>query len=283
MTAAHHFSSLHKISVFVFSVVFAAMTAFSQVSSAADLFGPEEKTTRIKLGGAVGFKPKYEGSDEYELTGFPIIGFESASESFFSGRVSVDGIDSIKFSLIREYGLEIGPLGGLRFDREEDDADILEGLGDVETAFILGAFAKYNFTPEYYAQVSYHQDVTDEDTGYEVKFGLGTKQRLSNGWKMKAYVGGIFSDEDYFDTYFGITPTQSANSVANLGVYNPDDGIKAVEASLGFEIPLNEKWELQLKGGYSYLFDEAADSPLVEDENQFTGSVGLAYYFDWVR
>lgn len=277
-------TSLITSCAFAFCFSFALTVGLPQTASAADLFEPEDKkTTRIKLGGAVGFKPEYEGSDEYELTGFPIIGFESMAQSVLSGRISVDGADAVKFSLLRGYGFEVGPLGGIRFDREEDEADILEGLGDVDTAFVLGAFAKYNFTPKYFAQVSYHQDVTDEDTGYEIKFGLGTKQTLSNGWKMKGYVGGVFSDEEYFDTYFGITPEQSLNSAANLAAFNPDDGIKSVEASLGFEIPLNEKWELQLRGEYAFLFDEASDSPLVENENQFTGSVGLAYYFDWVR
>lgn len=260
--------------------VVAGLALSSATSYAADLYAPEEKTKRIKLGGAAVIKPEYEGSDEYEVIGYPIVGFESLTESMFDGRLSFDGADAVKYALIRRQGFEIGPLGGIRFERDEDDGDLLRGIGDVDTAIILGAYVKYNFTPEYFAQVSYHHDVA-EDTGFEIKFGLGTKQKLSNGWTMKGYVGGVFSNDEYFDSYFGITTAQSLNSAANLAVYNPDDGIKSVEASLGFDIPLDDRWELQLKGKYSYLFEEAADSPIVEDENQFVGVVGLAYYFDW--
>ncbi|MEM7619544.1 MAG: MipA/OmpV family protein [Pseudomonadota bacterium] len=276
-------SLFRKTISFLFAFLLVGIFTMPSTSFAADLYGADEpvKTKRIKLGGAAVIKPEYEGSDEYEVTGYPIVGFESMADSMFDGRVSVDGADSVKFALIRKHGFEFGPLGGIRFERDDDDSDTLDGIGDVDTAFVLGGYAKYHFLPKYFAQVSYHQDVTDEDTGYEIKFGVGTEQRLPNGWKMEAYVGGVFSDEEYFDTYFGVTAAQSMSSTAGLGVYNPDDGIKSIEVSLGFEIPLNERWELHVKGQYDRLLDEAADSPIVEDENQFVGVLGLAYYFDW--
>lgn len=44
---------------------------------------------------------------------------------------------------------------------------------------------------------------------------------------------------------------------------------------------LSERWLLKAGGRYGRLLGDAADSPVVETENQFSGVLGLGYRFDW--
>lgn len=80
-------------------------------------------------------------------------------------------------------------------------------------------------------------------------------------------------------TYFGVTPGQATTSKAGLAAYSPDAGIKDVYVEVGGEIALGERWLLKPGGRYGRLLGDAADSPIVESENQFSGVLGMGYRF----
>ena len=42
---------------------------------------------------------------------------------------------------------------------------------------------------------------------------------------------------------------------------------------------LDQHWGIQTGAGYDRMVDEAADSPVVKDENQYRVSTGLSYKF----
>jgi outer membrane protein len=77
-----------------------------------------------------------------------------------------------------------------------------------------------------------------------------------------------------------VTAAQSAASVAGLAAYDADAGIKDVYFGLTTNVPLSDVWTLKLSGRYSRLVGDASDSPIVEDENQFFGGLGLSYRFN---
>ncbi len=81
------------------------------------------------------------------------------------------------------------------------------------------------------------------------------------------------------DTYFGVTAAQSRTSLAGLAQYDPQGGFKDVHADLGATVDLTERWILKMGGRYARLIGDAADSPVIETENQFSGIVGLGYKF----
>lgn len=236
-------------------------------------FGPE-----WQVGGFVFVAPKYEGSKDYEVRGAPFIAPAGSGES---GVVQFRGPDDLRFRLIEFYGFEAGPLAGWRFDRDESDAARLRGLGDVDGGLVLGGYAAYDaglFKPF----VSYHHGVTGDDTGALIRFGAEAKANV--GFAMfTASLGASYADDDFMDAYFSVTPLQSGASLANLAVYDADAGVKDVFVGLAGDIPLNEVWTLKLTGRYSRLVGDAADSPIVESENQFFGGLGLSYRFNLNR
>jgi outer membrane protein len=258
------------IASFVRPAVCASVLVMAAASAQA-----QGRSIDLQVGGAATISPKYEGSKDYEVRGFPIVAPVGSGED---GMVQFRGIDDVRFRLFQFNGFEAGPLAGYRFGRDEDDAELLEGLGDVDGAFVLGAYAAYNFgfiKPF----VSYHHGVSGDDTGALLRFGAETKFPVCEGVAVTLIGGATYADSDYNDSYFSISQSQSDRSDAGLGSYDASSGIKDVYLGVSTDIPLTDVWSLKLAGKYSHLVGDAADSPIVETDSQFTGLVGLTYRF----
>lgn len=234
----------------------------------------------LQVGGAATVGPKYEGSKEYEVRGFPIIAPAGTPGGTDAGFVQFRGIDDIRFRALHSNGFEFGPLAGYRFGRDEDDADRLTGLGDVDGGVVVGAYAAYDFgflKPF----LSYHHQVTGDESGGLIRFGAEKRWMTSSGAALTAVAGASYASDDYMDAYFTITAAQSAAS--GLTAYDADAGFKDVYLSLGADIPLTEVWSLKLGARYAHLLGDTRDSPIVETEHQFTGMAGVTYRFSMPR
>lgn len=254
--------------------VLAAIAAAPVTVANAGGFG-DLASTDWQVGGFVFVAPKYEGSKDYEVRGAPFIAPAGLGDT---SRVQFRGPDDLRFRLIEFGGFEAGPLAGWRFDRDDNDAARLRGLGDVDGGFVAGGYAAYNLGP-LKPFVSYHHQLSGDDTGALIRFGAETRVPLTSGISVQATAGASYADDDYMDAYFSVTPGQSATSVAGLGVYDASAGIKDVYLGLTSDVPLSDVWTLKLSGRYSRLVGDAADSPIVEDENQFFGGLGFSYRF----
>ncbi len=253
-------------------VAFASLGLFAHNASAGDL-GLAGRDWQV--GGFVFVAPKYEGAKDYEVRGAPFIAPAGLGET---SRVQFRGLDDLRFRAIEFNGFEAGPLVGWRFDRDENDAARLRGLGDVDGGFVAGGYAAYRAGP-ITPFVSYHHQLTGDDTGALIRFGAETKAPF--GWgSVTATAGATYADDDYMDAYFSVTAAQSAASAANLAAYDADAGIKDVFLGLTSDVPLTDVWTLKLSGRYSRLIGDAADSPIVESENQLFGGLGLSYRFN---
>jgi len=227
-----------------------------------------------QVGGMAVVAPKYEGSKEYRVFGFPLLipdGYDA------SDRVSVANIDDIRFRLLNASGFEVGPVVGYRFGRDEDDGNRLTGMGDIDGGIVVGAYAGYRFA-NMLASVSYgHQVTGDDDGGGLLRFGLEAKFRPTDRVKLTATVGTTWANDDYMATYFGVTALQAT---ASRAAFDAEAGFKDVNFTLASDIALDQRWTLKLVGRYTHLLGDAADSPIVETESQFYGGLGLTYRFD---
>jgi outer membrane scaffolding protein for murein synthesis (MipA/OmpV family) len=219
--------------------------------------------------------PRYEGSNDYRVMGAPFIMPSFGGTGL--GRVDVQGPDDIRFRLFEHQGLEIGPLVGWRFGRDEDDGRRLEGLGDVDGGLVAGGYMAYRLgllKPF----LSYHHQVTG-DGGAVLRLGTEATTSFGRGTEVTATVGASWADDDYMKAYFSVTPGQAATSVAGLGVFDAEAGFKDVYAGLTVTVPIDEAWRLRLGARYALLVGDAADSPVVESEHQLSGSLAISYRF----
>jgi MipA family protein len=251
----------------------ATASAQSRTTDPFDVFGD-----RWQVGGLVFVSPKFEGARSYQVTGFPFVAPAGFGDN---GVIQFKGMDDVRFRVLQFSGFEFGPVAGYRMGREEDDAARLEGLGDIDGGLILGGFATYRTGPLAFT-LSYHHQVTgDDDTGGLVRFGAEYLIRPAAGFKLTASLGANYATDDYMTSYFGVNAAQSGAS--GLPVYNPEAGFKDVFVGATASIDLTDRWTLLLLGRYSRLVGDAADSPVVETENQFYGGAALSYKFDWGR
>jgi outer membrane scaffolding protein for murein synthesis (MipA/OmpV family) len=79
------------------------------------------------------------------------------------------------------------------------------------------------------------------------------------------------------DSFFGVDSKQSAES--GLKKYKAESGIKDVNLSVTAGYSITNRWRLGGKVEYKRLLGDAADSPIVEDKNQFLAGIGISYHF----
>ncbi len=249
------------------------VSAGSLAASAGGFDAGEGGSFDVNVGGLVAVSPEYEGSKDYKVIGAPLLfpaGFGD------EGIVQFRGVDDLRFRLLNQYGFEAGPLIGWRFNRDEDDADRLIGLGDVDGGFVVGGYAGYRFGA-FLPFVSYHHAVSGDETGGVLRFGAEAKTKLDGGITATVIGGATYADDDYMDSYFSVTGAQSAASVAGLGVYDAEAGIKDVFIGLSGDVPISDRWSLKASARYTHIVGDAVDSPIVETESQFSGGLGLVY------
>jgi outer membrane scaffolding protein for murein synthesis (MipA/OmpV family) len=220
--------------------------------------------------------PKYEGSSDYRVIGFPFI-----VPSFGTGEswVDVQGADDVRLRLFRYGNFEAGPLAGWRFGREQEDGPLLAGLGDVDAGLVIGGYMAYRLG-HLKPFLSYHHQVTGDATSGVLRFGSEASFDVAPGVQITGTVGTSYADENYMQDFFAITPDQSLTSVAGLAAYDAEAGFKDVFVGGTAKIALSELWTLHLTARYARLIGDAADSPIVESENQWTAGIGVAYRFD---
>ena len=287
------------------------MFAADTVNDPNPILAPYEPPKRsLLVGGGAGFQPLYEGSNEYRAFPFPIISYDSGETG--PRRFEFRALDDIRFHALRFSGISIGPIAGYRFGREEKDSTRLIGLGDIEGGLVIGGFASYEFLQTdnmtWNADIGVSTQVTgaafDEsrfdniglpvnvrnqlgdgnEFGYEIDFGFSGEIAVNDRFSIGTRVGSTYASAEYLQTNFGVSAAQTltANSLGNtINTFDADAGIKNVYFNIDATYELTEK--IQLRGGlrYSRLLGDAAKSPITEDENQFSGNIGIAYRFSF--
>jgi outer membrane scaffolding protein for murein synthesis (MipA/OmpV family) len=89
--------------------------------------------------------------------------------------------------------------------------------------------------------------------------------------------GLIWANDNHMDSFFGVTPSQSAGS--GLPAYEADAGFKRVNLAAGLVFRLREQWMLKSNATLGYLTGDAADSPVVEKRLQPAFVLGIAHVF----
>ena len=229
-----------------------------------------EKDLTVRLGVMTFYAPKYDGADEYQMKGFPLINISWRDRVFLNPRKGFGAF------LWNRGGSKLGLSLGYAIGRDEDDSRDLNGLGDIEpgvSANILveHPIGKFSLDGRYEHQISGHS------TGFQVNLGLRYRLRIGKQVMLLPSVKTSYGSADYMKEYFGITQGQSVNS--GLGMQNADAGFKSVGVGFLAIYRLNQYWGIQARFGYNRLINDAADSPVTRNENQYRFRSGLSYRF----
>ena len=260
----------------------AAMLAVSLVTfsttAASEEAQDEDPAWSFTVGGGAMYRPDYEGSDDYEVRGVPILGFNYRDIAMLrGGSLMVDVVQWSGAGLAEK--LSFGPL--VKFDqgREADDNPILRNLGDIDKGALAGVFVGYELGPVD-LELTVAQDATSRYEGLiaeiQASYGLMLTERLH----AQIQLSSTWANDDYTRAYFGITRDQARSS--GLRAFTAEAGVKDAGAALSLNYLLTEHWRVTSRLAYRRLLGDAADSPLVEDEgsaNQASAAVFVSYQF----
>lgn len=227
--------------------------------------------------GANGYiQPDFEGAKRYTFSPTPIISVERAG-SFTRFR---DPRDGTSIALLDVGGFRAGPSGKLVSARKASDYTELIGLGDVDTAIEIGAFAEYFPVGWLRTRVEVYRGFLGFN-GIVANFSADAIVPVYDRFTLSGGPRITLENTGATAPYFSITPAQSLES--GLPTYAAKGGVHSHGAGAQLRYQVNPKWEVHGLWEYARLVGGAAASPLVTlrgSPNQTSIGIGASYSFD---
>jgi len=223
----------------------------------------------LVIGGGVGARPTYQGSQSYEPAPIPFVSI--TYDDFVS--LSPEGL---RATVVRLGGFTAGPLLGYLGGRRESDDAALHGLGNIQSSITAGGFVRYEMRP-FDLSATIRQAIVHSKNGFEAEIQASYGLKLSDSLGLKIGPEITFSDGRYNQTFFGVTSAQSQSS--GLHVFTPGGGVKDVGLQASLLYKLDDHWGLRGVSSVRELVGDAGSSPIVQARTQFFTGLGIAYRF----
>ncbi len=218
--------------------------------------------------------PDYEGSDDYEAAPLPVARIQKGHQygNLFGTKLTSN--------LIPHPNFRLGPVLNYRGERDDVDSSAIDSMSKVDAALELGAQVGYDHKLDggvIGAQVEWVHDVTDEHDGWLLTPEIHYRRPLGDSWKFNLSASTTYASDDYMETYFDVTPADSARS--GLSTFSASDGFKDVGVKVVLAYGFNEHWDLGGIASFKRLLNDAEDSPVtkVGDDNQFIAGLYVSY------
>jgi len=235
---------------------------------------PGAHAADVSVGGGIGFAPDYEGSDYYEAVPVPYFNVNYNQGMF----VKLLGLN-LRANLIPEKTWNLGPVYNYRAERDNVDNNRVDRMRDVSDAHEVGAFGGFTIN-NWFVSLEFLTDLGEAHGGWYSKLKGGYNWIISNSWALSIGASTTYADDDYMQTYFGVTAADAARS--GLNQYEADSGIKDVGIDLGLNWMITQNWSAKGLASYTQLVGDADDSsPVVDEgsESQFFGAALVVYTF----
>jgi outer membrane protein len=249
-------------------VVFASSPAAAQEEEAGD------RGWLITIGPGAQATPKYPGSDSLGIGPMPIVGFrregtplpfEAPDEGWGFG---ILGDDS---------AIDFGP--AVQFQGKRQEEDVGAPVGEVGFTVEAGAFLEIFPSSNFRIRAEGRQGIGGHD-GMIGDLSADLVLRDRDTYVFSIGPRARFSDDDYQDAYFGVTPAVA--TATGLPAFDPDGGLHAVGLWSGLTYMVGSNWGIYGYAGYDRLVGDAGDSPIVREfgsRDQFSGGLGFFFNF----
>ena len=246
---------------------------------------------KVTIGGGALYGPEYPGADSYDFQPVPFVDIAWRDRIFLNSQRGL-GVYAVK----REYDDDAaedgsaspswsgGWLGGLSVgvsvkpsdSRDEDDDSRLDGLGDIDLSAEVGLFASVELGPVEFEAEIYH----DPGSGHEGTRGtIGAAYGTRFGERLMIEAGPFlqFGDGQYLESFFGVTAAQAGRSA--LPRYDAGSGLYGAGFEVMAHYQVSESWGVLGFIEYSRLVGDAADSPIVQNEDAIEVGAFVTYSF----
>ena len=235
--------------------------------------GPSDNW-RYTLGLGAAAVPDYQGSEDYRAAPLPIA---RAQKGFQYGQLFGSKVTS---NLVPHPNFRAGLVASYISKRDDVDNNQVDNLKTVDQALMLGGLVGYDLDLNGGTlgfEVEWTHDVIDGNDGWLLQPEIKYRRKLAEDWRLNVSTTLTYASEDYMESYFSITPADSARS--GLPTYNASDGFKDVGMNLALTYSFTDHWGVGGLVGYKRLLNDAEDSPVtkVGDENQYIAGLFLTY------
>ncbi len=237
-------------------------------ASPAPQSGKATSDWSITLGGGGAVRPVYPGSKDVEFTPVPVVSIVYKDLVFL-------GSDGLGVNAYKNEWLTLGASVFFRGGRDEDDADRLRGMGDIDFAVQGRLFAKVKAGPVNLG-ATLARDFGGSD-GFTADLTASSTFKLSDSIRLTPGITTTIGDDNYMETWFGVSPLQAQRS--GLSTHDAGAGIRSVGAFLAANYRLTEHWSINSAVRLDYLVGDAADSPITERRAQPTFMLTGSYRF----
>jgi len=225
------------------------------------------------LGVGAASESRYQGADSSRVKVVPLVSVRY--ENFFFGPFGLG------WSAINLKGFHAGPILGYQGGRSVTDSPNLSGLSDVPASVTGGAFVRCRLG-RFEVLSTVRQAVTHSSDGLDALLKVDYRVPLIRPrleLRFGPHLG--FADSEYEQTFFGITPSQSAQS--GLPVFTPRGGLMDVGLQGSLTYFSTEHFALHAFADVRRFIGDVANSPIVRNPTEHFIGAGIAYHFGDIR
>ena len=252
-------------------MTFIAPSAFAQAFEAVRLHTAVTGQDSASVGAALISGRKYQGSDERSTALRPVVDFQWTN-GWFAGMVNGIGYD-----FVNRADMNLGLRLTADFGRKQSLSSALNGMGDVPLRAEFGGFFNTALGSDLTLSTSLRRGSGEDKRGMVLNLGVHHTRLFGQQWMLATGVSAGWGNGNYMQSYFGVTPQQSATS--GYAIYSPGSGLKDVKANGLLTYLLSRQVALTAGVSLSSLQGDTKASPLVRSRNSTNALFAASYRF----
>jgi outer membrane protein len=254
-----------------YGIVVAVLGLAAGAGAASADEGKPPRIVRIGLGAEI--VPDHVGADGTKWS--PLVDFDLKREGKDFEFEAPD--ESFGFSIVHAGGFELGPSANLESARRPSRFPV--PIDKVPMTFEAGAFAQLYVAKSLRVRGELRKGLGGHD-GWISQLSADYIARRGDDYVFSIGPRLTWADEEYQQSYFGVTPAQAAAS--GLPAFDADSGVRGVGAATSLHYQLSKRWGVAAYGRYERLVGDAGRSPLIRtygSRSQMSAGLALNYTF----
>jgi outer membrane protein len=231
--------------------------------------GQRPNETAVRAGLITLNAPRYQGADEQKVSIVPGIFFQASNGLF------ADPINGVGYVFEPAGKLIYGVRANIETGRSLEDT--LPGFEKIKLRLNPGVFANYTVNDQLTLKSALRTGLGDAGDGGLLNLGATYKLYNANFVSVNLNASVKFGSNSYLQSYFGVTPAQSAAS--GLAAYQPASGLAMAQVGLTGGFPISREIYIFSSVSVQRLMGDAANSPIVKKKTQPAAFIGAVYSF----
>ena len=181
---------------------------------------------------------------------------------------------------VNDAGWVLGAVTRIR--TEGTDTTLLDELADIDVrkwTFEAAPLVGWRAWPVHF-ELKYYQEIFSDYGGPTTEFSTSLPREHPWGWFVPS-ITLIANSADHNRYYYGVSDAE-AGANPGLEPYTPGSSLN-VKARISTGYAINDRWLLSVSLDHEWFGSEIADSPIVDKDSVWSGTVGVAYNNDIFR